>query len=419
MFFKPAYIKDAQERRRLLNKVYFYRRSQLSDSQLQELKNFSQRFAKAIAARENQQTVEKLQAQSDQLLARVGVHYFKNYHLFENVETFVVAAILAIGIRSFFLQPFKIPTNSMWPTYHGMTYEVLDNHRMNSMANVAPLEKLQPAFQFIFQGSTRYRLIAPVDGELKIPVFSPEERDMYHAAFRYAPVTRMFLGLIPTRVHEYTFYIGETPAIIDVPDEFSYMDKLLVDKFFANLNGAPLEVDGEGRALTGVTARAGESLLNFKIETGDMLFVDRFTYNFIPPKVGAPIVFRTRGVPGLTLMNGGAPDDKYYIKRLVGLPGDKLSILETTLYRNGQPITGSDIFAKNSRKTPPYPGYQANYDLAGGQAVKVPDGMFYAFGDNSPDSLDSRAWGGLPQNQLVGKAVFIYYPFTARWGFSR
>lgn len=64
--------------------------------------------------------------------------------------------------------------------------------------------------------------------------------------------------------------------------------------------------------------RKGDRVINFDILSGDMLFVDRFTYNFKKPKIGDSIVFLTKYCDGMTAMNNGVPDDKYYIKRLVG-----------------------------------------------------------------------------------------------------
>jgi signal peptidase I len=71
-----------------------------------------------------------------------------------------------------------------------------------------------------------------------------------------------------------------------------------------------------------------------------MLFVNRMSYHFSFPKVGDPFVFRTRTIEGLR------HDDKYFIKRLVGLPGDVLQVEGATLYRNGAPKPSSEIVNK-------------------------------------------------------------------------
>jgi signal peptidase I len=110
------------------------------------------------------------------------------------------------------------------------------------------------------------------------------------------------------------------------------------------------------------------------------------------------------------------PQDQYYIKRLVGTPGDVLEINRPVLYRNGAPITGDDSFDKNARQAERYPGYRNEGRMQLGVKVTVPEDEFLALGDNSASSLDGRYWGTIPAKDVVGKPLFIYYPFTRRWG---
>ena len=76
-------------------------------------------------------------------------------------------------------------------------------------------------------------------------------------------------------------------------------------------------------------------------------------------------------------------------------------------------------FAKNAKKEGLYGGYLADGALSGGRTVKVEDGHYYAMGDNSYNSLDSRYWGQVPARALVGKSLIIFYPFTSRWGATK
>ncbi|MDP2136648.1 MAG: signal peptidase I, partial [Candidatus Didemnitutus sp.] len=177
----------------------------------------------------------------------------------------------------------------------------------------------------------------------------------------------------------------------------------------------------------GKKVRKGETIVSFDIHTGDLLFVDRFTYNFFPPRVGQGFVFKTGNIAELQADEG----DKYFIKRLVGLPGDKLEIRTPSflrdggnkaadpagqLFRNGAPITGTDAFAANALKTGDYPGY-VNHGLLGpGRVAEVPSSSYMVLGDNSPRSKDSRYWGYVPDKDVVGRPLFIYYPFSKRWG---
>jgi signal peptidase I len=185
-----------------------------------------------------------------------------------------------------------------------------------------------------------------------------------------------------------------------------------------------------------LTFEEGEPVLDFDILTGDMLFVDRFSYHFSRPEIGDPFVFQTRDIGGLVV--NGQPDDKYYIKRLVGKGGDRLRVDEPVLLRNGQPITGAEVFARQANpEDSRYRGYEARGWLSPGNIEEIPEDFFYAMGDNSPESSDSRLWGTntigasfrmrqrkaagepinfVPEKAVVGEALFIFYPFTERWG---
>jgi signal peptidase I len=172
----------------------------------------------------------------------------------------------------------------------------------------------------------------------------------------------------------------------------------------------------------GKTAQAGEPILRFDLLTGDQLFVDRVSYHFVRPKVGQGFVFRTGNIPGIADAYG----DQYYIKRLVGTPGDTLQLQEPVLWRNGKPIEGADAFEKNARREGKYAGYfngsaagRANYLLSPAEKLTVPPHSYFAMGDNSGNSLDSRYWGFVPARDVAGRPLFIYYPFTRRWGPAR
>jgi signal peptidase I len=146
------------------------------------------------------------------------------------------------------------------------------------------------------------------------------------------------------------------------------------------------------------------------------LFVDRMSYHFVRPSVGDGFVFNTKNIA----VDPDKPHmEQYYIKRLVGLPGDTLEIKNFTLYRNGRPIEGAAAFAKNARRDGDYVGYRNLRGLAVGQTMTVPPDGFLALGDNSANSADGRYWGFVPAKDAVGRPLFIYFPFTRRWGPAR
>lgn len=127
---------------------------------------------------------------------------------------------------------------------------------------------------------------------------------------------------------------------------------------------------------------------------GDRIFVNKFWYNFADVEVGDIVVFRTKGIPEIE-----DPNKPYYIKRVVGLPGDQLEIVNGYLYRNGEKMTEPPIFDRN---------FYISYSQR--RRFTVPNGEVFVFGDNSFNSLDSRAWGGVPLENLVGEAFFRFWP---------
>ena len=88
-----------------------------------------------------------------------------------------------------------------------------------------------------------------------------------------------------------------------------------------------------------------------------------------------------------------------YVKRVVGLPGDRLSIVNGHVYRDGRP-------EKSSFTIPCGDAGECNFRAT----ITIPKGDYYMMGDNRPDSLDSRYWGPVPKAWLIGKAFLTYWP---------
>jgi signal peptidase I len=88
-----------------------------------------------------------------------------------------------------------------------------------------------------------------------------------------------------------------------------------------------------------------------------------------------------------------------FIKRVVGLPGDRLAI------RNGQVIRNG-VLEKDPYAVPCYSLGSCTF----AQTITVPRGDYYMMGDNRPDSEDSRFWGPIPRKWIIGKAFFTYWP---------
>ena len=412
-------------------RVHHYRRDQLTDSQRQQLQagrdDLRLRLKEKADAGKLKLGIEKLEA----VLGKVGGRQYPANSMVENVEFFLVAAIVILGLRAYFVQPFKIPTNSMWPTYYGMTHEVFKEGEEPGL--------LARAGRLLTFGAVRHEAVAPADGEVYLGIASD-----FSPANALVP-QRTFL-VFPTTGIEYYFAVGKDYEVakLDVPLDFNFY-KLLDGEFrgsapnlqmalqerLQQVGGRPESsmlsaASGDHRndqrvfwLPLGRSVKKGEKILSFDILTGDLLFVDRLTYNFFPPKVGQGFVFKTDNIhsPNMEKPPGSGNQIKqYYIKRLVGTPGDTLEVKEPVLWRNGQPITGADAFGRNARREGKYPGYNNVRSLMPGVQLTIPEHDYFAMGDNSPDSADSRYWGFVPEKDVVGRPLFIYYPLTKRWG---
>lgn len=423
----------------LAEKVYHYRRDVLPPADLAELQSRSAQLQAELKAKSDSAKLKLSIEALETVLRRTGGKVYPKSSLVENVEFFLVAAIVILGIRTYFVQPFKIPTNSMWPSYHGMTPEVF-------RTKAEEPGTVTQAVRFLAFGARARRLDAPQAGEVLIPMGNPDGRG---GAAHYRVVSGRSWFVFPTKLREYTLFVNDAPVSVTVPFDFDF-DWALTEAFYpasgkleaayatavASGQFVVREVVEDGRRLrmrflrTGKTVAAGERILSFDIMTGDQLFVDRMSYHFVEPSVGSGFVFRTANIPGIFNVYG----DQYYIKRLVGGPGDTLEVVrgetktsdgssrlmasETTgiLLRNGQPISGSEAFTRNNNREGLYRGYQAIEGLSFGRKVEVPPHQFFALGDNSNNSSDGRYWGFVPEKDVVGRPLMIYFPFTRRWG---
>ena len=418
----------------LADSVWAYRRDLLDDAERTELRRASMQLRQGLLAGEEPAKLKLGIEELESVLRAVSGPHYPRSALAENTEFILTSFFLLFGVITYFVQPFKIPTNSMWPTYYGMTGEAqgTEPDRRGTVSALA---------RSLLKASDRKEMIAPSSGQVDIPFVARSGR----IAYTLGEDRSWFI--FPTPVREYTFYVDGAPATLRVPADFGDFDRLAIRTFYpqvpdeqvttfaAGLERQARAADGEHRyqrlqqsggelrevQLVRVprTVRRGEVILGFDLAGGDQVLVDRFSLNFVRPVVGHSFVFRTDHIPGT-----GAPS--FYIKRLMGEGGDVVEIRPPGVLRNGSPLLNATALVANTQRTSPYRGYfNASRDdsrysyFFPGEKVVVPPRRFLALGDNSAASYDSRFWGFVPEKDVVGRPLFIYYPFTSRWGIAR
>jgi len=174
----------------------------------------------------------------------------------------------------------------------------------------------------------------------------------------------------------------------------------------------------------------GTKVLQGYTESGDLILVDKVSYHFRSPKQDEVFVFDTRGITHIEESNRRSKTPpSHYIKRLIGTPGQHISIQPTQhedpnypdggiLIRNGQNATDPGILRVQSLKDG-YHGYRAMGITDTQLAYKPSTGLseYWAMGDNSYKSSDSRVWGSVKEYNVVGPAFLSLWPFgSGHWG---
>ncbi len=138
---------------------------------------------------------------------------------------------------------------------------------------------------------------------------------------------------------------------------------------------------------------------------GDQLLVDKVTYHVRPPARGDIIVFKYPG-----------DESRDFIKRIIGLPGDTVEVRARAVYINGAPLSERYAFhdALDHMRIIPRDDF--------GPAA-VPSDKYFVMGDNRENSQDSRFWGFLERDKVIGRAFVLYwsrdvdhiFPLGIRW----
>ncbi len=123
----------------------------------------------------------------------------------------------------------------------------------------------------------------------------------------------------------------------------------------------------------------------------ELILVDKWTYLFRPPARGDVIVFVAPPQPS-----------QDYIKRVIGLPGDTITILDTTVIVDGVTLKETYVDPNNQGNM-----YNTNKPI---HNMVVPPNDYFVLGDNRKGSSDSRDWGFVPKNNIIGRAALVYWP---------
>ncbi len=369
-FFTPHYLREGRAVLKGAQKILRYKRDLLPQERVAALSSSMDELKKALRTKERAR-IKQAQGALEKEFGNVPGALPSP--LQENVEVIIVAVVLALGLRAYIVQPFKIPTGSMQPTLNGIIA-----HPSEEAMPSAPVRW----FQSFWNGRSWYDVRAANDETILAL------RESKHWFF----FTRTFVRTDRNRY--------ELPITADV---LQRQVGVRVGRFY----------------------RQGEVIARGYVETGDQVFVDKISYHFVPPRRGEVFVFKTNSIAGIRIEPGmGA---QHYIKRLTGLPGDELRIDPPRLYVNGA-LPSEKSLLKVIAAQDGYRGYaNGGYDekgrfaaaliLSGAESrFRVPPKTYFAMGDNSFNSYDSRGWGPVPERNLVGRGFFVWWPFNAQWG---
>jgi signal peptidase I len=387
-WFLSSTVREATHMRKHVWKILSAQRDILSPNAISAVESAVESMRAVCTSGSDKATVQK-EMTSLETVANQWLKPYPNAGLRENVEVLLVAIAVAMAIRTFFAQPFKIPTGSMQPTLYGVTSTSLSE---GADFEMPPVWKRY--FLFWFSGESYDEVIAESDGEFRLGDETPKKLLLFNL--------------------KQTFHVGNDSYRVMFPAENLLRRAGLVDNYGAAI---PRKF------------KKGDTVLKLKSYSGDHLFVDRLTYNFRRPQRGEIIVFETQNIEGMQADQRG----NFYIKRLVGLENEKLRIGDDRhLYVNGQRIDAGtphfkSIYSFDPAKAPTdstysghvngrYLGYAARYFPDDKTEFTIPDKHLMAMGDNTMNSSDSRYWGSLPRDSVIGRSLCVYWPFGAQDG---
>lgn len=394
-------VRQAVDQHRIVRRLLAFQRDRLSVEAASELEAGLDELARRLHRVDPVPEIAAARAE----LERAGHLWLQGMQrraVPELIEILIVASVLILGVRTFFLQPMTIPTGSMQPTLYGITTENVRRQPQVQFPGLAGR-----ALEQVLYGRRYLEILARADGELT--AVSPVE-----------PAIPWLRGV--SWLRKLDFQVGpESYRIWNPPTELAEVPPWPADH----------AILGHARLRPRRLYRAGEALVRLILTSGDHVLVDRLSYNFRPPRRGDIVVFRTTGIPGIQ-------EGTHYMKRLVAVGGERVRIGDDRhLVVNGTRLDHrtpgfEQVYSFNGpAREGEYAGHlndavaQSYRMPAGSLAPRFPNertefavrpGHCLVMGDNTVGSLDGRRWGDFPQEHIVGRYWMVYWPLSPRFG---
>lgn len=364
-YFAPRYVKEAHAIWKNAHKMLAYKRDLLSPAVTGEIEEELRNLRRAADNRDKPAAEAAAQKLDEHFSTHFPPHRDAGWR--ENTEVFLVAIVIAIAVRSYFLQPFTIPTGSMQPTLNGIIGHATGEPAPNPIKRV---------FDFAVRGRSYVDAVSKTEDEV---VEITEKKLLY------------FFTITNIRC------VNETYRV--------WVPRDALGRYFNVVIGRHLD--------------AGEVIARGYVSAGDHVFVDKISYNFRKPHRGEVFVFKTTGIHEIERRLDPEMGSQFYIKRLAGLPGDQLRIDPPNLFINSKRAQEFG-FERVMAAQGDYRGYSQGPPLGylnePDRPFHLPPRSYFALGDNSYNSSDSRYWGTVPEQNLMGCGLFVYWPFTSHWG---
>ena len=436
--FSPKWKKEAKLLDKAAKKFLNYKRDLLSEQQTEEIESRLKDLRNAYKGSNRDKCEEaskQLKATCEGSLPR---HKPQGW-LEENLEVFFVAIVIALGLRAYVVQPFRIPTGSMQPTLNGIVATPLDDAEFPNFATrqIQRVTHGRSYVDLVLKEEKKLRTENPIVERNFLHFFTNTDihfEDGSKMTFPGPPSTLLsangmnFASKIGLPMSEQ----GRVLQIMSLGLQISGSKQSLADwKKKARNKGISYDTNRQTGTPTGATYAnpvlpAGTVIARGYVDSGDLILVDKMSYHFRKPSRGEVFVFDTRDI---TYIQKQTNPGSHYIKRLAGIPGDELELrdvqpnLSGDLYINGERAK-EDGFARVMSRNSGYNGYGATDYLAPNtlpfkaRKSNIP-GMneYIALGDNSFNSSDSRRWGTVKEFNVIGPASFTLWPFgSGHWG---